>query len=198
MDSHLYGPTFRAPRSGPTRPQLACWIFMTSCWHAMSLRKWRVLKVIPQVATPGAEFAVYDCLVCRWIAKLSTDDSAADSRRASSITRATRTSRTMQVQLVGLLGHGQRHVLCQSRCINDSHVRRMTATLLRTAWPCDECRKWVSADRLHHSVTTDSDVVVVGRRPQFIWFAYFTSSANRRRFTTAGYNVQLSLQLKVD
>jgi len=26
-------------------------------------RKWRVLKVTPQVATQGAESAVYDCLV---------------------------------------------------------------------------------------------------------------------------------------
>ena len=31
--------------------------------HAyIATRKWRVLKVTPQVATPGAESAVYDCL----------------------------------------------------------------------------------------------------------------------------------------
>jgi len=29
----------------------------------MATRKWRALKVTPQVATPGAESAVYDWLV---------------------------------------------------------------------------------------------------------------------------------------
>jgi len=35
-DTH--GPTFRAPRSGPTRQQWACRIFMAACLHTMSLR----------------------------------------------------------------------------------------------------------------------------------------------------------------
>ena len=47
--------------------QWACWVFMTSCLHSVhayiARRKWRVLKVPPQVAAPGAESAVYDCLV---------------------------------------------------------------------------------------------------------------------------------------
>jgi len=54
-------------RSGFTRPQWVCWIFMTSCLHIMSLRIQQhendVLKVTPQVAALGAESAVYDCLV---------------------------------------------------------------------------------------------------------------------------------------
>ena len=29
--THTHGPTFRAPRSGPTWPQWACWIF--NSWH---------------------------------------------------------------------------------------------------------------------------------------------------------------------
>jgi len=55
-------------KSQPTRPQSACWIF-TDIMFAHNVpaytatRKWRVLKVTPQVATPGAESAVYDCLV---------------------------------------------------------------------------------------------------------------------------------------
>jgi len=69
--THTHGPTFRTPRSGPTRPQWACWIFMTSCLHNVPLyiatRKWRVLRVTPQVATPGAESAIYDCLVTEQI-----------------------------------------------------------------------------------------------------------------------------------
>ena len=36
--THTHEPTFRAPRSGPTRPQWACWVFMTSCLQIMSLR----------------------------------------------------------------------------------------------------------------------------------------------------------------
>jgi len=36
--THTHGPTFRAPRSWPTRPQWACCIFMTSCLHTMALR----------------------------------------------------------------------------------------------------------------------------------------------------------------
>ena len=47
--------------------QWACWVFMTSCLHSVhayiARRKWRVLKVPPQVTAPGAESAVYDCLV---------------------------------------------------------------------------------------------------------------------------------------
>ena len=69
--THTHGPTFRTPRSGPTRPQWTCWIFMTSCLHNVPLyiatRKWRVLRVTPQVATPGAESAIYDCLVTEQI-----------------------------------------------------------------------------------------------------------------------------------
>jgi len=35
--THTHGPTFRVPRSGPTRLQWACLIFMTSCFYIMSL-----------------------------------------------------------------------------------------------------------------------------------------------------------------
>ena len=53
-------------QSEPTRPQWACWIFMTSCSHVMFLRiqrqKRRVIKVTPQVTAPGAESVVYNCL----------------------------------------------------------------------------------------------------------------------------------------
>jgi len=36
--THTHGPTFPAPRSGPTRQQWACRIFMAACLHTMSLR----------------------------------------------------------------------------------------------------------------------------------------------------------------
>jgi len=47
-----HGPTFRAPQSRSTRPQSACWIFMTSCLHIMwplciATQTWRVIKVTP-------------------------------------------------------------------------------------------------------------------------------------------------------
>ena len=54
--THTHGPTLRALRSGPTTPQWACWIFMTSCLDVtayIATRKWRVLTVTAQVASPG-------------------------------------------------------------------------------------------------------------------------------------------------
>jgi len=54
-------------QSGHTGPQWVCWIFDIMFAHNVptyiATRKWRVLKVTPQVATRGAESAVYDCLV---------------------------------------------------------------------------------------------------------------------------------------
>jgi len=54
-------------QSEPTRPQWACWIFMTSCLHIMSLHRYQhendVVKVMARWQQLRAESAVYDCFV---------------------------------------------------------------------------------------------------------------------------------------
>ena len=51
----------------PTRPQWACWIFMTSCLHIMSLHTCQhendLVKVMARWQQLGAKSAVYDCFV---------------------------------------------------------------------------------------------------------------------------------------
>jgi len=50
--THTYWPTFRAPRSCPTRLQWVCWIFMTSYMHCTSLRT--VYTVSQKNKTPNS------------------------------------------------------------------------------------------------------------------------------------------------
>jgi len=68
--THTLGSAFQVPWPGPTTTAAVSMLNIHDIMFARNVpmyiatRRWCVLKVTPQLAIPGAESVVYDCLVC--------------------------------------------------------------------------------------------------------------------------------------